>query len=317
MELYRRNEFLQKIVSAIFRCIFVNRQTIILARKNTKKSKFKQKLTDKYRLVVLNENTFEERFSLKLSRLNVFVLGGFFSILLVILTIIFIAFTPIKEYIPGYESSQLKAEAVKLTFDAEALKQKLTILENYTIALQPVLTGKISSEEINSLQIQARQFVIDESQLDASKEDSLFREKIDRETRFTLLKNTKSSIKIVFFAPLKGNISQEFDANSKHFAIDIASKKGNPIKAAADGTVIFSGWSVDTGYVIILKHNKDFISVYKHNGNLLKQQGDFVKSGEVIASVGSTGELTTGPHLHFELWKGGYAINPTNFIDFK
>jgi len=317
LELYRRNEFLQKIVSAIFRCIFVNRQTIILARKNTKKSKFKQKLTDKYRLVVLNENTFEERFSLKLSRLNVFVLGGFFSILLVILTIIFIAFTPIKEYIPGYESSQLKAEAVKLTFDAEALKQKLTILENYTIALQPVLTGKISSEEINSLQIQARQFVIDESQLDASKEDSLFREKVDRETRFTLLKNTKSSIKIVFFAPLKGNISQEFDANSKHFAIDIASKKGNPIKAAADGTVIFSGWSVDTGYVIILKHNKDFISVYKHNGNLLKQQGDFVKSGEVIASVGSTGELTTGPHLHFELWKGGYAINPTNFIDFK
>ena len=317
MELYRRNEFLQKIVSAIFRCIFVDRQTIILARKNTKKSKFKQKLTDKYRLVVLNENTFEERFSLKLSRLNVFVLGGFFSILLVILTIIFIAFTPIKEYIPGYESSQLKAEAVKLTFDAEALKQKLTILENYTIALQPVLTGKISSEEIDTLQIQARQFVIDESQLDASKEDSLFREKIDRETRFTLLKNTKSSIKIVFFAPLKGNISQEFDANSKHFAIDIASKKGNPIKAAADGTVIFSGWSVDTGYVIILKHNKDFISVYKHNGNLLKQQGDFVKSGEVIASVGSTGELTTGPHLHFELWKGGYAINPTNFIDFK
>ena len=288
-----------------------------MARKNTKKSKFKQKLTDKYRLVVLNENTFEERFSLKLSRLNVFVLGGFFSILLVILTIIFIAFTPIKEYIPGYESSQLKAEAVKLTFDAEALKQKLTILENYTIALQPVLTGKISSEEIDSLQIQARQFVIDESQLDASKEDSLFREKVDRETRFTLLKNTKSSIKIVFFAPLKGNISQEFDANSKHFAIDIASKKGNPIKAAADGTVIFSGWSVDTGYVIILKHNKDFISVYKHNGNLLKQQGDFVKSGEVIASVGSTGELTTGPHLHFELWKGGYAINPTNFIDFK
>jgi len=294
-----------------------NPQTIILAKKNTKKSKFKQKLTDKYRLVVLNENTFEERFSLKLSRLNVFVLGGFFSILLVILTIMFIAFTPIKEYIPGYESSQLKANAVQLTFDAEALKQKLTILENYTIALLPVLTGKISSEEIDSLQVEARQSVIDESKLNATKEDSLFREKVDRATRLSLLDNAKSSVKIVFFAPLKGNISQEFDVNSKHFAIDIASKKGNPIKATADGTVIFSDWSADTGYVIILKHNKDFISVYKHNGNLLKQQGDFVKSGEVIASVGSTGELTTGPHLHFELWKGGYAVNPINFIDFK
>ena len=206
---------------------------------------------------------------------------------------------------------------MQLTFDAEALKQKLTILENYTIALQPVLTGKISSEEIDSLQVKARQSVIDESKLDATKEDSLFRDKVDRATRFSLLNNAKSSVKIVFFAPLKGNISQEFDANSKHFAIDIASKKGNPIKATADGTVIFSDWSADTGYVIILKHSKDFISVYKHNGNLLKQQGDFVKSGEVIASVGSTGELTTGPHLHFELWKGGYAINPTNFIDFK
>ena len=206
---------------------------------------------------------------------------------------------------------------MQLTFDAEALKQKLTILENYTIALQPVLTGKISSEEIDSLQVQARQSVIDESKLNATKEDSLFREKVDRATRFSLLDNAKSIVKIVFFAPLKGIISQEFDANSKHFAIDIASKKGSPIKAAADGTVIFSDWSTDTGYVIILKHSKDFISVYKHNGNLLKQQGDFVKSGEVIASVGSTGELTTGPHLHFELWKGGYAVNPINFIDFK
>jgi murein DD-endopeptidase MepM/ murein hydrolase activator NlpD len=288
-----------------------------LAKKDKKKGKFKQKLTDKYRLVVLNENTFEERFSLKLSRLNVFVLGGVFSVLLVFVTIVFIAFTPIKEYIPGYSSSTLKAEAIKLTFDAAALKQKLAIIENYTKALKPVLTGEITSEEIDSLQVKARQSVIDESLLDATKEDSLFREKVDRKTRFALLNNAKSNVQIVFFAPLKGNISQEFDANSKHFAIDIASKRGNPIKAAADGTVIFSDWSADTGYVIILKHSKDFISVYKHNGNLLKQQGDFVKSGEVIASVGSTGELTTGPHLHFELWKGGYAINPINFIDFK
>jgi murein DD-endopeptidase MepM/ murein hydrolase activator NlpD len=288
-----------------------------LAKKDKKKGKLKQKLTDKYRLVVLNEDTFEERFSLKLSRLNVFVLGGVFSILLIAVTTVLIAFTPIKEYIPGYSSSKLKAEAIKLTFDAEALKQKLAILENYTKALKPVLTGEITSEEIDSLQVKARQSVIDESKLNATKEDSLFREKVDRKTRFAILNNGKSTIQIVFFAPLKGNISQKFDANSKHFAIDIVAIKGTPIKATADGTVIFSGWNVATGYVIILKHSKDFISVYKHNGNLLKEQGDFVKSGEVIASVGSTGELTTGPHLHFELWKGGYAINPTNFIDFK
>ena len=288
-----------------------------MAKKDKKKGKFKQKLTDKYRLVVLNEDTFEERFSLKLSRLNVFVLGGVFSIILIVITAVIIAFTTIKEYIPGYASSKLKADAIKLTFDADSLKQKLAILENYTKALKPILTGEISSEEIDSLQVKARQITIDENELDASKEDSLFREKIDRETRFAILNTAKSNVKIVFFAPLKGTISQDFEATSKHFAIDIVAKTGTPVKAVADGTVIFSGWSAETGYVLLLKHDNDYISVYKHNGNLLKQQGDFVKSGEVIASVGSTGELSTGPHLHFELWKGGYAMNPTNFIDFK
>ena len=288
-----------------------------MAKKDKKKGRFKQKLTDKYRLVVLNDATFEERFSLKLSRLNVFVLGGVFSIVLIGITAVIIAFTAIKEYIPGYASSKLKADAIKLTFDADSLKQKLAILENYTKALKPILTGTISSEEIDSLQVKARQITIDESELDASKEDSLFREKIDRETRFAILNTAKSNVKIVFFAPLKGTISQDFEATSKHFAIDIVAETGSPVKAIADGTVIFSGWSAETGYVLLLKHDNDYISVYKHNGNLLKQQGDFVKSGEVIASVGSTGELSTGPHLHFELWKGGYAMNPTNFIDFK
>ncbi|EAR13776.1 putative membrane peptidase [Polaribacter irgensii 23-P] len=288
-----------------------------MAKKNKKKGRFKQKLTDKYRLVVLNDETFEERFSLKLSRLNVFVLGGLFSIVLIAVTSVIIAFTPIKEYIPGYASSKLKAKAIKLTFDADSLKQKLAILENYTKALKPILTGEISSEEIDSLQVQAKQITIDESELDASKEDSLFREKIDRETRFSILNNSKSNVKIVFFAPLTGTISQGFEATSKHFAIDIVAKTGTPVQAVADGTVIFSGWSAETGYVLLLKHDNDYISVYKHNGDLLKQQGDFVKSGEVIASVGSTGELSTGPHLHFELWKGGYAMNPKNFIDFK
>lgn len=288
-----------------------------MAKKNKKKGILKQKLTDKYRLVVLNEDTFEERFSLKLSRLNVFVLGGVFSILLIALTTILIAFTPIKEYIPGYSSSKLKADAVKLTFEADSLKTKLAILENYTNALRPVLTGEITSEEIDSLQLDVQQIPIDESKLDATKEDSIFREKVERENRFAIINSNKSNVDLVFFSPLSGTISQDFDANSKHFAVDIVAKTDTPIKAIADGTVIFSGWSTETGYVIILKHDKDFISVYKHNGNLLKQQGDFVNSGEVIASVGSTGELTTGPHLHFELWNGGYAVNPLNFIDFK
>lgn len=281
-----------------------------------KKGKLKQKLTDKYRLVVLNDDTFEERFSLKLSLLNIFVLGGLLSFFLILVTTFFITLTPVKEYIPGYSSTNLKIKATKLTFTTDSLKRRLDILEDFTKALQPILTGEIEAEEIDSLQLLER-VSIQDSLLNASKEDSVFREKIESRDRFPIQNNAESNVKIVFFAPLSGTISQNFDSQKEHLAVDIVAKKNTAVKAISDGTVIFSGWTTETGYVILLKHAHDYISVYKHNGNLLKKQGDFVKSGEVIASVGSSGEFTTGPHLHFELWSGGYAINPTNLIDFK
>lgn len=288
-----------------------------MTKQNKNKGKIRQKLTDKYRLVVLNENTFEERFSLKLSRLNVFVLGGFFSILLIGLTTLLIAFTPIREYIPGYSSTALKKKATELTFEADSLKTKLAILENYVTAIKPVLTGDIEPEVIDSIRNETKNAVVDNDKLYATKQDSLFREKVESTDRFPLADNTGKRAEIVFFAPVSGNITQDFNSNEKHFAIDVVAEKGTPVKAIADGTVILSEWTAETGYVITIQHTNKFISVYKHNGELLKQQGDFVKSGEVIASVGSTGELTTGPHLHFELWNNGYPVNPTNYIDFQ
>jgi murein DD-endopeptidase MepM/ murein hydrolase activator NlpD len=287
-----------------------------LENQNKQKGKLKQKLTDKYRLVVLNEDTFQERFSLKLSLLNVFVLGGVFSFLLILVTTFFITFTPIKEYIPGYSSTDLKIKATKLAFQTDSLKRKLDVLRDFTKALQPILTGEIEAEAIDSINLLER-INVQDSLLSATREDSLFREKIESQDRFPIQNNAETNVKIVFFAPLNGTISEGFDSQKNHLAVDIVAKKNTAVKATADGTVIFSGWTTETGYVIILKHAYNYTSVYKHNGNLLKEQGDFVKSGEVIASVGSTGELTTGPHLHFELWSGGYAINPINFIDFK
>jgi murein DD-endopeptidase MepM/ murein hydrolase activator NlpD len=287
-----------------------------LENQNKQKGKLKQKLTDKYRLVVLNEDTFQERFSLKLSLLNVFVLGGVFSFLLILVTTFFITFTPIKEYIPGYSSTDLKIKATKLAFQTDSLKRKLDVLRDFTKALQPILTGEIEAEAIDSINLLER-INIQDSLLSATREDSLFREKIESQDRFPIQNNAETNVKIVFFAPLNGTISEGFDSQKNHLAVDIVAKKNTAVKATADGTVIFSGWTTETGYVIILKHAYNYTSVYKHNGNLLKEQGDFVKSGEVIASVGSTGDLTTGPHLHFELWSGGYAINPINFIDFK
>ncbi|CAM1342802.1 MULTISPECIES: M23 family metallopeptidase [Tenacibaculum] len=285
--------------------------------KNKKKRKLKQKLTDKYRLVILNEDTFQERFSLKLSRLNVFVFSGVFSILLIVLTTLLIAFTGIREYIPGYSSTALKRKATRLTYEADSLKNRLAIIESYTKALKPVLTGDIEPEKIDSITTEMQTIVVDETKLQATKQDSLFREKIDNKDLFPLYEGGENRIKNVFFSPLTGTISQPFDLNEKHYAIDIVAQTGTPVKAVADGTVILAEWTAETGYVITIQHSNEFISVYKHNGTLLKEQGDVVKSGEAIASVGSTGELTTGPHLHFELWNNGFPVNPTNYIDFQ
>ncbi|MDX8554788.1 M23 family metallopeptidase [Tenacibaculum sp. 1B UA] len=285
--------------------------------KDKKKRKLKQKLTDKYRLVIINEDTFQERFSLKLSRLNVFVFGGVFSILLIVLTTLLIAFTGIREYIPGYSSTALKRKATRLTYEADSLKTRLSVIESYTKALKPVLTGQIEPEKIDSITNEMKTIAFDESKLQASKEDSLFREKIEGKDLFPLYNAGENRVKNVFFSPLTGSISQPFDVNDKHYAIDIVAKTGTPVKAVADGTVILAEWTAETGYVMTIQHSNEFISVYKHNGTLLKQQGDVVKSGEAIASVGSTGELTTGPHLHFELWNNGFPVNPTNYIDFQ
>ncbi len=285
--------------------------------KITKRKALKKKLTDKYRLVILNENTFEERFSLKLSRLNVFVLGGVFSIILIFLTSVLIAFTPIKEYIPGYASTTQNRKITKLIIESDSLQKKLAVLEQYTKAIPMVLRGEIKPEKIDSLALNSTQKNIDSINLHASKSDSIFREKVESRDRFPLIEGNQNKAKIVFFAPITGSITQKFDAKNNHFAIDIATKVGTPVKAIANGMVILSEWTVETGYVIILQHADNFISVYKHNGDLLKRQGDYVKLGEVIAKVGSTGELTTGPHLHFELWNNEFPINPANYIDFQ
>lgn len=288
-----------------------------MSNNKKKPSKLKQKLTDKYRLVVLNEDTFQERFSLKLSRLNVFVFGGVFSILIIIFTVFLIAFTSLKEYIPGYSSTALKKQATRLTYESDSLKIKVAILENYINAVRPVLTGDIKPEAIDSIKTEVNKTVIDYQKLAATPQDLEFRQEIEDKDRFALAAGNANRADIVFFAPVTGNVTQSFNAADKHFAIDIVAKTGTPVKAVADGTVILSGWTAETGYIITIQHTNDYVSVYKHNGELLKQQGDFVKSGEVIATVGSTGELTTGPHLHFELWNNGYPVNPTNYIDFQ
>ncbi len=158
---------------------------------------------------------------------------------------------------------------------------------------------------------------IDKQSLYASQADSLFRHEVENQDRFNINTSQSSDMSTVLFAPVTGTITQGFNYEENHYAIDIAIKKNTPIKAVADATVIFSEWSIDTGYVVLLDHGNNLLSVYKHNSQLFKKQGELVKSGEVIAIAGSEGELSTGTHLHFELWYNGYPIDPTNFMDFE
>ena len=190
-------------------------------------------------------------------------------------------------------------------------------MEQYLASIRKVLTGDVKTVDFNKDSIiNAAQLEIGDINLTPSRQDSLLRDKVAREDKYNPLTNTEA-LSVVLFAPVKGTISAPYRPDEKHYAVDVVTVKDAPVKAAADGTVIFAGWTTETGYVLIIEHRNDLISVYKHNAQLNKEQGELGKGGEVIAVVGNTGELTTGPHLHFELWSDGYPIDPTNFIDFE
>ena len=240
-----------------------------MAKKQKQKSKLKEKLTYKYRLVVLNEDSFEERFSFKLNRLNVFVFGGVFTLLLIGVTAFIMAFTPFREYIPGYSSSKLKKQASDLVYKVDSLEQQLTVNDIYIQNIQKVLTGKIEDVTINKDSI-IEQMRVEDIDLQPSETDSIFRQQIEREDRFSVFEKATKKTDLVFSSPVKGQISDFYNPKEKHYAIDIAVTKDTPIKAAADGTVIFTGFTADTGFVIIIEHPKNFITVYKHNETLHK-----------------------------------------------
>lgn len=289
-----------------------------MSDKKKEVKKIKKLLLDKYRLVILNENTFEERLSFKLTRLNVFVLVALSSVFLIGATYILIAFTSLREYIPGYSSTALKKKATELSFKTDSLQQVIVMNDRYYSSIKKVLKGDISAVDFNKDSIiEAVKLEVSEVDLNPTAEDSLLREKVDKEDKYNLFESAISAKDFVLFPPVNGTISESYNLKEKHYAIDIAVAKDTPIKSTADGTVIFAEWTASTGYVIIIEHSQELISVYKHNAALTKTQGDLVKAGEVIATSGSMGDLSTGPHLHFELWNDGYPINPTNFIDFK
>jgi murein DD-endopeptidase MepM/ murein hydrolase activator NlpD len=287
--------------------------------KNTEhKRNFRQKLLHMYRLVILNEDTFEEKLSFKLTRLNVFVVVTLSAILLIAGTTVLIAFTGLREYIPGYSSTELQQRALNLAYKTDSLQTVVELNNQYLASIKRVLSGDVKPAEFNRDSLmEAHRLSADEVDLKPSKEDSLLRETVVQEDKYNFLETATSRANYALFPPLKGPFSEGYNIKDKHFGIDIVASHNAPVKAVADGTVIFSGWTAETGNVIIIEHSYGLISIYKHNSSLTKEQGDRVLKGEVVATAGSTGEYSTGPHLHFELWSEGRPVNPTDFIDFE
>lgn len=289
-----------------------------------KKRRWISKLRDKYRLVISNEDTFEEKVSLRLSRLNVFVATGTVAIILVIATSFLIAFTPLREYIPGYTDVTLRKRVITLERLADSLltdiNRKNVFLEN----IKNIIEGKVVIGDSASETIPEETDKYSNISYERSSEDSALRREYENRVSYDLyydenqefMQSVSARSSYIFFNPLKGIVTNEFDLSKQHYGIDIVSKMNEVVKAALDGTVIFSGWTVETGYVITIQHQGTFVSSYKHNSVLLKKEGSFVRSGEPIAVVGESGELTTGPHLHFELWYNGTPVNPRDFISF-
>lgn len=286
--------------------------------KNKKnKKKFTRRLLHKYRLVILNEDTFEERLSFKLTRLNVFVVVTLSAIFLIAGTTVLIAFTGLREYIPGYSSASLKREATELAYKTDSLQTELMLNNQYYESIRKVLTGDLEPSVLNRDSF-SRSREVDPAALNLtpSREDSLLRDRVAQEDKYNVLETAGSSFEFALFPPVNGPVSEGYDLKNRHYAVDIVVAKNAPVKAVADGRTLFAEWSAATGYVLIIEHDYGLISIYKHNASLTKEQGDLVRAGEVIATAGSTGELSTGPHLHFELWKEGNPVNPEEYIDF-
>jgi murein DD-endopeptidase MepM/ murein hydrolase activator NlpD len=286
--------------------------------KQEKKQKVKGKWTHRYRMVVLNDDTFEERFSLKLTKLNVFVVAVFLAAVLIVMTTALIAYTPLREYIPGYSSEDLKRQSLTLFKETDSLKQKLAANEKQYQRIKMVLSGDITTEEYTKIDSITRvETQAEVPDLTPIPEDSVLRAEVARADRYNVIAGATARTNFVFYPPIKGTISEGYNKDIKHFAVDVVAPMNTPIKCAADGTVVFSGWSAETGHTILIEHSYGLITVYKHAQTLLKEQNEQVLAGEVIGTVGNTGEFTTGPHLHFELWSDGYPLDPTNFISFE
>lgn len=288
-----------------------------MSGKRRKRQLIKKKLFTKNRLVILNEDSFEEIFSLKLNLMNVFVGITVISIVMIALTTYIIAFTPLREYIPGYSSAKLKKEATDNAIKSDSLQKVLNANTAYLNSIKKVLTGDLEHTKLDRDSIVAAEHNDAVADLAPKEAELKLREEVALEDKYNLFEKSQPKVNLVLFPPAKGHITENYNAKEKHFSVDITLVNDTPVKSIAAGTVLFADWTPTKGNVIIVRHNDGIISIYKRVASLSKTQGDVVKSGEAIATAGTPPANGGGANFEFELWKDGYPINPTQFIDFE
>ena len=273
------------------------------------------RLKYKYKLSVINETSYEEVFNFRLSQLHVLTALSVLAVILVVLTILLIAFTGLREFIPGYPDGNMRQMIAQNALRVDSLENELLKRDRFFKSIRLVLNGGDTTSLERSREDTAR-YRNDTIRFQISEQENEFRAAIEERERFNLSLGMKEQNHDYyhFFPPVEGIVTQSFDEKKRHYGTDIVAKANAKVAAVLDGVVIFTDWTVKTGYVIQVQHTNDLISVYKHNSILLKKQGDYVRAGEVLGVVGNTGEESSGPHLHFELWRAGNSLNPENFI---
>ena len=283
--------------------------------KNRRKA-FWKNFKFKYKLTITNENTLEEIVGIHVSKLNgVSVLLSAVTVIFLIASLI-IAFTPLRNYLPGYMNSEVREQIVLNALRADSLQWVLERQRMYIMNIQDIISGNIKVDSVQS--IDSLTAIRSEELMERTQAEDEFRKQYEETERYNLTTIDNASVVtgLVFFRPTRGMVTSEFDANNKHFGIDIAASPNESVLATLDGTVILATYTAETGYLIQVQHGQNLVSVYKNCGSLLKKVGDVVKAGEAIALVGKAGEKTGGPHLHFELWNRGRALDPSKYIVF-
>lgn len=288
------------------------------------KSHWFDKIKRKFKVIIIHPDTYEEKGSFNTSRLILIISFVLYSVLLIAGTACLVVFTPLRELIPGYTDVTLNRRVYNMECHADSLDVAFRQNELYIENLKRIIFEEdFLDDSINALS--GRTETITGFVKDAnvkSSNDSVFRAHFEAEVQYNIFGSsfidTDEQLNMpTFFVPLHGLVTNHFNRDKKHYGTDLVANSDAVINATADGTVVFSDWSVNMGYVIAIQHANNLISIYKHNASLLRHEGDYVKAGDAISIIGGSGSISTGPHLHFELWYNGRPLNPEDYISFE